>query len=163
MPAILASPSLEPPFLPVFFDRKAPAFRAVFFVAIAKTSLLLFISYSYKVSSHTFLTIMPQFSASRRDHRRALQEALAGRIVFQMDQTAPAHQAFFRHLRKCSKNANLDGGVRLCVGGDHQKRAGVGRLTLHFSTDSVRPFFRENRAFLRLSRRRLQKSIPANC
>jgi hypothetical protein len=61
MLAILAAPPLKPPFLAVFFDRNRPAFRTVFFVTIAKTSLLLFISCLYATSGHTFLSIMPHY------------------------------------------------------------------------------------------------------
>jgi len=58
--AVLATPPLEPPFLPVSFDRKTTAFGAFFFVAMAKSLLLPFISCGYPISSHTFLTIMPE-------------------------------------------------------------------------------------------------------
>ena len=67
-----------------------------------------------------------------------------------MDQTAPAHQALFWHIRERGENTNLDGGVRLCAGSNHQKGIGARRVALHFSTDFIRPLFRENRAFLRL-------------
>ena len=60
--AVLATPPLEPPFLPVSFDRKTTAFGAFFFVAMAKSLLLPFISCGYPISSHTFLTIMPIFT-----------------------------------------------------------------------------------------------------
>ena len=75
-----------------------------------------------------------QFCASRGDHRSALQATLASRTVFQMDQAAPAHQPFFRHIRERRENANLDGGVRLCAGGDHQKGTGArtSRSTLFY-------------------------------
>ena len=62
------------------------------------------------------------------DHRSALQKALAGRTVFQVDQAEPAHQAFLRHVGERRENANLDGGVRLCAGGYHQEGTGAERL-----------------------------------
>src|SRR3984893_3828626 len=49
------------------------------------------------------------------NHRRALQKALAGRTVFQVDQTEPPHQAFLRYVGERRENANLDGGLRLCA------------------------------------------------
>jgi Domain of unknown function (DUF4372)/Transposase DDE domain len=41
------------------------------------------------------------------DHRRVVQEPLAGRAVLQMDQAAPAHQALFGHERERGEDANL--------------------------------------------------------
>ena len=38
-----------------------------------------------------------QLRASGSDHRTTLQMPLAGRVVFQMDQAASAHQSVFRH------------------------------------------------------------------
>ena len=38
-----------------------------------------------------------------------------------MDQAAFAHLPIFRHIRECDEDAHLDGGLRLCAGGDHQK------------------------------------------
>ena len=84
------------------------------------------------------------FTLSAATIARALQKALAGGAVFQMDQTESAHQAFLRHVRERCEDANLDGSVRLCAGGDHQKGTGPRCLALHFSTDFVRPLFREN-------------------
>jgi hypothetical protein len=60
-----------------------------------------------------------QFRAPCGNHRRALQKALAGRTVFQMDQTEPPHQAFLRHVGERRENANLDGGLRLCARRHH--------------------------------------------
>jgi len=60
---------------------------------------------------------------------------------------------FFRHIRECSEDANLDGGLLLCAGGDYQKGTGARYVALHFPTDFIRPLFRENPAFPRLSRR----------
>lgn len=38
-----------------------------------------------------------------------------------MDKVAFAHSSFFRHIRECGEDANLDGSLRLCAGGDHQE------------------------------------------
>ena len=42
------------------------------------------------------------------DYLRTLQTALAGRVVFQMDQTASTHQEFLYNERKRSQDANMD-------------------------------------------------------
>ena len=41
-----------------------------------------------------------QFSSSRFDHRPTVSGTLAGGIVLSLDQTAPAHQGFLRHLAR---------------------------------------------------------------
>ena len=68
-----------------------------------------------------------------------------------MDQATPADQTLLRHIRERGEDANLDGGVRLCARGSHQKGVGAGYFALHVSTDFVRPLFRKNPAFIRLS------------
>ena len=92
-----------------------------------------------------------QFFAVGCDDRRALQKALGGGIVFQMDQAESAHQTFLRHVGERGENANLDCRVRLCGRGHHKKGAGAWHLTLHFSTDFVRSLFEKtqlDRVFL---------------
>jgi hypothetical protein len=70
----------------------------------------------------------------------ALYKALAGRTVLQVDQAKSADQTFLRHVRERREDPNLDGGLRLCAGSNHQKGTGARRLALHFSTDFVGPF-----------------------
>jgi hypothetical protein len=67
-----------------------------------------------------------------------------------MDQAEPAHQAFLRNVGERGEDPNLDRGVRLRAGGDHQKSFAARSFTLHFSTDFVRPPLRKNRAFIGL-------------
>src|ERR1700723_3802077 len=52
-----------------------------------------------------------------------LQDALAGRIILQMDQAASANQALLRKLHERSQDSGLDRGVRLRAGGDLEKRS----------------------------------------
>jgi len=40
---------------------------------------------------------------------------LAGRIIFQMNQTIPAHQIILRHARKRRPHTNLDSRFSLCT------------------------------------------------
>ena len=55
----------------------------------------------------TLVFLTNNTALARTDHRRALQEPLAGRIVLQVDQAAPAHQAFHRQQRERGEDANL--------------------------------------------------------
>ncbi len=48
-----------------------------------------------------------QYRFARIDDCRSLQEPLASRAVLQVDQTASAHQAFYRQQRECGEDANL--------------------------------------------------------
>ena len=48
-----------------------------------------------------------QFCSAPADNRSALQESLAGRIVLQVDQTAPSHEEVFGQQRERSQDANL--------------------------------------------------------
>ena len=52
----------------------------------------------------------------------SVQGLLADRIVFPMDQAAPAHQDFLRNQRKYRQNADLDRHLCLPAHGDHEKR-----------------------------------------
>lgn len=87
-----------------------------------------------------------QFRASRVGHRSALQMSLAGRALFQMDQTAPADQGVFRHQRERSQNANLDRHQRLCAHRHRQKTSRRRSLALHNPTDIEPRAFRESAA-----------------
>ena len=78
------------------------------------------------------------------DYRTSVIKNTSGEIVFQMDKTEPAHQAFLRYVRERGEDTNLDCGVRLCARRHHKKGSGARRLALHFFTDSVGSLFREN-------------------
>lgn len=71
---------------------------------------------------------------SADDDLRVVQSSLAGRIVFQMDQTAPAHQTVLRQLRERSESLNLDRrvGVRACR--YYQEVPQPGYIALHFAS-----------------------------
>ena len=63
-----------------------------------------------------------------------LQDALAGRIILQMDQAASANQALLRKLDERSQDSGLDRGVRLRAGGDLEKGASTtAKFTQHFT------------------------------
>lgn len=53
---------------------------------------------------------------------RLVQEGLAGQIVFQVDQAAPAYQALSGHQRKCGGDATLTRCAHLCA--DRHSRKG---------------------------------------
>ncbi|MGF6979900.1 hypothetical protein QFZ94_008417 [Paraburkholderia sp. JPY465] len=84
------------------------------------------------------------------DHRRAVQEPLAGRTVLQVDQTAPAHQAIPWHKRERRQDANLVCGLHPRTDRNCQKGASTRCLALHIATDSFGLRVRENRDFMRL-------------
>ena len=69
-----------------------------------------------------------------------------------MDQAEPADQAFLRNVGERGEDPNLDSGVGLRAGGDHQTGLAARSFPLHFSTDFVRPPLRKNRAFVGLPR-----------
>lgn len=72
-----------------------------------------------------------QFRVASRNHRQAVSLPLAGRVIFQMDQTAPSHQGVLRYLGKCRQNANLDCDRRLRAGSHRQKAAGLRDIAVH--------------------------------
>ena len=78
-----------------------------------------------------------QHGAAAADHRRALQEPLAGRTVFQVDQATPAHQALFGHQRERRQDANLVRRIDLRADCHRQEGASFGGLALHIATDFV--------------------------
>ena len=62
-----------------------------------------------------------QLFPERGDHRPALQAALAGGIVFQMDQTTFAAKSVLWPVGKRGALADLERHLRLLVGGDIKK------------------------------------------
>ena len=77
------------------------------------------------------------------DYLRLVPVPMAGGTVLQVDQAAPAHQAFLRHLRERCADANLDRHQRLCPGGDHQEATSIGRVPACAATDIVIDALRE--------------------
>ena len=69
---------------------------------------------------------------------------MAGRTVFQMDQTAPAHQIVFRHFRERSKNTDMDSRLRLCACGHHQETSQLRSHSLYDPTNFKFDSFRKN-------------------
>ena len=49
-----------------------------------------------------------QLRVACADHRPTLPLPLAGRTIFQVDQTASSDQAVLRHLRERGQNTNMD-------------------------------------------------------
>jgi len=47
------------------------------------------------------------------------QISLADRIILQMDQTEPENKIILWHLRKCSKNPDMDSSQCLCTDCDY--------------------------------------------
>jgi hypothetical protein len=76
-----------------------------------------------------------QFHFAAIDHCETVQKSLAGRIVFQMDQTTPQNQKVFRHIRECSKISDLDCSLSLCTRGNFEKEITTPRKPLHNFTD----------------------------
>lgn len=76
-----------------------------------------------------------QFHFAAIDYCKTVQKSLAGRIVFQMDQTTPQNQKVFRHICECSKISDLDCSLSLCARGDLEKEVTTPRKPLHNSTD----------------------------
>ena len=72
------------------------------------------------------------------DDRRAVQIAVADRIIFQMDQTAPANQNVLRHESERRQNSNLDRGFRLPARRHRETTARPSAVALHNPTDSER-------------------------
>jgi len=97
-----------------------------------------------------------QFFASSPDHRSTLPMPLAGRALFQMDQTASPDQDLLWHFRKRSQDSGMDCGFRLCSRGYHQKASEPESKPLHNSTDFKRNHFRKNPYFTGAYRFRLQ-------
>ena len=69
---------------------------------------------------------------------------MADRVVFQMDQAAPANHDVLRDEPERRQSPNLDGRFGLFVGGNRQKATRPSPATLHNLTDSERHDFREN-------------------
>ena len=69
-----------------------------------------------------------------------------------MDQAASAYQEVLRHVRECGKVAKmwrpramcLDRRFGLCHGRHRQEAPRPGRLAVHFATDILTYFFRED-------------------
>ena len=87
------------------------------------------------------------------DDRRALQEPLAGGVVLQVDQAAPAHQEVPREQRERREDAGLVRRGHLRADCHRQEGASSGCFALHMSTDLVGLGLRENRGFMRLAAR----------
>ena len=85
-----------------------------------------------------------QHGLAALNHCSFVQESLAGRVVLQMDQTAPSHQEVSGQQRERSKDANLVCRIHLCAHCHHQKGTSIERLSLHFATDLVGLDIRQN-------------------
>lgn len=60
---------------------------------------------------------------------------IAGRVVLQMDQTAPAYKSIFRYIGERRENSDLDCGLRLRPGFHHQEASEFVVQTLRNPTD----------------------------
>ena len=70
-----------------------------------------------------------------------------------MDQATSAHQALSGHKRERGEDTNLVRRVHLRADRYRQKGASSQCLALHFATDIVGLYFRENPYFMRLAAR----------
>ena len=94
-----------------------------------------------------------QHGVASADDLRALQEPLAGRTVLQMDQAASADQTLPGQQRERREDAGVVRYRHLRAYHHRQERTSNQGLDVHMSTDFVGVRFRENPAFMRLSRR----------
>src|SRR5882762_8485065 len=97
-----------------------------------------------------------QFSPSRFDDRPVVPGTLESGIVFSLDQTAPAHQGFLRHLGERGEDPSLGGLIGLRARGDCQKATGARPEPVQNSADSQCHSFRKNpnsRGVFQLQRR----------
>ena len=85
-----------------------------------------------------------------------LQVPLAGGIVLQVDQAAPADQGLLRHQRERGEDPNLDRRLGLRARGHRPQATGAGGEPLPDSTDFERHAFRENAHFTGTSSLRLR-------
>ena len=72
-----------------------------------------------------------QLHLTSPDHHGDLPQTLADRIIFQMDQAAPADQGVLRYIRERSQNTNLDSHHCLRSGGDYQEAVEIRAESLH--------------------------------
>ncbi len=94
------------------------------------------------------LSFMADASA---DHRRLVQEPLAGGVVLQMDQAAFADQKIPGHQRERREDPNLVRRLHLRAHRHRQEGASTRCLALCIATDSFGLSFRENPACMRLA------------
>jgi len=87
---------------------------------------------------------LQQFSVARYDHCPALQTALAGGTLLQVDQAASTHQEFLWYYRERCEDPDLDRHFRLSDCGDHQKTAEFAGESLHNFTGFERFPIRKN-------------------
>lgn len=85
----------------------------------------------------------PVYAAGHHD-LHLVQGALAGRVVFQMDQAASAHQEVLWHLGERCKGTDMDRCIGIRARGHCQETTQSGCLALHFATDFLRHPVREN-------------------
>ena len=76
-----------------------------------------------------------QFHFAAVNHCETIQKSLAGRIVFQMDQTASQNQKVFWNIGERGKNSDLDCSLSLCASGNLEKEATAPRKPLHNFTN----------------------------
>ena len=89
-------------------------------------------------------------------HRKTLQMPLAGGTLLQMDQAASSDHTLFRDFRECREDADMDCGVGVRAGRDHEEAPEPGPESLHNFTGLERDRFRENARFTSLGGGQLQ-------
>jgi hypothetical protein len=91
------------------------------------------------------------------DHLYAMPESLAGRAIFQMDQTESPNKDFLRHIGECRQDSDMDCCFGLCACAHNEKIAKYPDQPLHNFTRAARLRLRENVAFSITCKTRLQK------
>ena len=87
---------------------------------------------------------MSEFLAAGINHSAVIPQSLAGRIIFQVDQTTPQDQEIFWNIRECCENPSLDSRLRLRACRDTKKTSSPPRKPLHNFTNPQRLSLRKN-------------------
>jgi len=103
-----------------------------------------------------------QFYSACVSSHRVLSQALANRVVLQVDQAASADKSILWNFRKCGKNSDMDCHLRICAGSYNQKVIEVEAEPLHNSTGFEHNPFRENATFTSAYGCRCQTTICRN-
>jgi len=94
-----------------------------FFVTRAKTNTKFRRLYSQPVDKSTGLICDQTISRYLHyNHCKTIQKSLAGRAVFQMDQTTSQNQKILRHICERSKISDMDCRLSLCACGNFEKK-----------------------------------------
>ena len=97
----------------------------------------------YRTEQTVFLSDQ-QFSTFTSDNCSAVQESLADRTVFQMDQATSPDQSVLWHHTQCGEDPGVDGHHCICAGSHREKGTGSTGQQVRNSPGFERNAFREN-------------------